>query len=93
MNVRVKKKILEHWDRWCKYYKEGGGGSWPTDAFESLLDHFFIEKFSIGDTLRDENGNTGQVVIQWNDGDNLDFINDAAHQGAVVIGNINDPLE
>jgi hypothetical protein len=31
---------MERWDLWRKYIAEGGGGSWPRDAFESLLDYF-----------------------------------------------------
>ena len=31
--------IMIQWDRWVKYYQEDGPhGSWPRDAFESLLD-------------------------------------------------------
>ena len=51
------------------------------------------DKFRIGDTLKDEDGNTGQVVVQWNDGDHVHFVNDTNHQNPVVIGNINDPLD
>jgi hypothetical protein len=50
-------------------------------------------KYEIGDTLKDENGNKGQVVILWNDGDILHFVNDMNHQNPVVVGNINDPLD
>jgi len=32
--------IMREWDKWAKYYKDGGGGSWPRDAFEALLDKF-----------------------------------------------------
>ena len=32
--------IMEQWDKWVKYYCSGGRGSWPRDAFESLLDYF-----------------------------------------------------
>ena len=31
---------MKQWDKWVKYYKDGGGGSWPRDAFEALLDKF-----------------------------------------------------
>lgn len=92
MNPKNRENIMIHWDRWYKYIKEGGGGSWPRDAFESLLDEFFMEKFYIGDTLNDENGNTGQVVICWDDGDRVHFVNDTAHQNPKVVGNINDNL-
>ena len=29
---------MQQWDGWRKYIKDGGGASWPRDAFESLLD-------------------------------------------------------
>ena len=35
-----RQKIMQQWDSWRKYIAEGGGGSWPTDAFESLLDSY-----------------------------------------------------
>jgi len=35
-----RRKIMKQWDSWRKYIAEGGGGSWPTDAFESLLDSY-----------------------------------------------------
>jgi len=41
-------------------------------------------KYKIGDTLLDENGNTGVVVIRWNDGDICYFENDTNHQNPVV---------
>ena len=47
-------------------------------------------KFKIGDTLKDENGNTGQVVIHWDDGDFCHFVNDTNHQNPVIVGNINE---
>jgi len=31
---------MKQWDSWVKYYKEDGGGSWPRDAFEALLDRY-----------------------------------------------------
>ena len=44
------KSIMKQWDRWIEYYKSGEKGSWPRDAFESILDEFlvilqYIEKF------------------------------------------------
>ena len=30
---------MNRWDDWRGYIKTGGGGSWPRDAFESLLDY------------------------------------------------------
>jgi len=35
-----RKSIMKQWDRWRKYIADGGGGSWPRDAFESLLDYY-----------------------------------------------------
>jgi len=40
VNFDTRERIMKEWDRWVKYYKAGGGASWPRDAFESLLDHF-----------------------------------------------------
>lgn len=31
-------EIMQQWDTWRKYIAGGGGGSWPRDAFEALLD-------------------------------------------------------
>jgi len=31
---------MKQWGRWGQYYKEGGGGSWPRDAFESVIDYY-----------------------------------------------------
>jgi len=33
-------KLMLQWDRWREYIASGGGGSWPSDAFESILDMF-----------------------------------------------------
>ena len=51
------------------------------------------DKFYIGDTLKDENGNIGQVIIRWDDGDICHFVNDTNHQNPVVIGNINNEMD
>lgn len=40
MNPNDREDIMRHWNSWRKYIAEGGEGSWPRDAFESLLDHF-----------------------------------------------------
>lgn len=32
--------MMCQWDSWAAYLKNGGGGSWPRDAFEALLDYF-----------------------------------------------------
>lgn len=29
---------MERWDAWRRYIADGGGGSLPRDAFESMLD-------------------------------------------------------
>ncbi len=36
------KSIMLEWDKWREYIANGGGGSWPRDAFESLLDYWEI---------------------------------------------------
>ena len=45
-----------------------------------------IQKFSIGDLLKDEDGNSGIVVIKWNDGDICELENDAAHPNPKIVG-------
>ena len=35
-----RKSIMVEWDKWREYIANGGKGSWPSDAFESLLDYF-----------------------------------------------------
>lgn len=36
-----RESIMEAWDKWVEYYKTNDiHGSWPRDAFESLLDHY-----------------------------------------------------
>ena len=30
--------LMKRWDSWVRYYRGDGGGSWPRDAFESLID-------------------------------------------------------
>lgn len=30
--------VMKQWDSWRKYIADGGKGSWPRDAFESLID-------------------------------------------------------
>ncbi len=32
--------VMRQWDRWRHYIATGGGGSWPRDAFESVLDEY-----------------------------------------------------
>lgn len=36
----TREEIMEMWDSWRSYIAKGGGGSWPRDAFESILDYF-----------------------------------------------------
>lgn len=40
-----RESIMVQWDKWRTYIADGGGGSWPRDAFESLLD-YYDEKLS-----------------------------------------------
>jgi len=42
-------------------------------------------KYNIGDTVTDEDGHIGIVVIRWDDGDICAFENDAAHPGPRVV--------
>lgn len=42
--IENREKVMEQWNSWRKYIAEGGTGSWPRDAFESLLD-LLEEKF------------------------------------------------
>jgi len=43
-------------------------------------------KYNIGDLVADEDGNSGIVVIKWDDGDLCALENDAAHPGPVIVG-------
>ena len=40
VDFSTRESIMTEWDKWRKYIAEGGKGSWPGDAFESLLDYF-----------------------------------------------------
>ncbi len=40
VDFSTREGIMEEWNRWVRYYRSGGGGTWPADAFESLLDYF-----------------------------------------------------
>ena len=40
VDFTTREGIMKEWDKWRKYIAEGGGGSWPRDAFESLLDYY-----------------------------------------------------
>jgi hypothetical protein len=35
-----REQIMREWDTWRAYIARGGGGSWPRDAFEGLIDGF-----------------------------------------------------
>ena len=43
--------IMQCWDNWRKYIAEGGGGSWPRDAFEALLDDIDSVRDAAADAL------------------------------------------
>ena len=45
-----------------------------------------LMKYQIGDLLADEDGNSGIVVIKWDDGDICDIENDAAHPNPILAG-------
>lgn len=40
VNFDTREGIMKEWDSWVRYYRSSGGGTWPRDAFESLLDYF-----------------------------------------------------
>jgi len=40
MDKKDREEAMAQWDRWRGYIAAGGQGSWPRDAFESLLDHY-----------------------------------------------------
>lgn len=40
VDFSTREGITAEWDRWRKYIGNDGGGSWPRDAFESLLDYY-----------------------------------------------------
>jgi len=39
VDFSTREGIMREWDKWRKYIADGGEGSWPRDAFESLLDY------------------------------------------------------
>lgn len=43
-------------------------------------------KYQIGDLVADEDGNSGIVVIKWDDGDLCSLENDAAHPNPTIVG-------
>jgi hypothetical protein len=48
-----REEVMRQWDSWRKYIAEGGGSSWPRDAFEDMLD-FFDEQQAEIERLREE---------------------------------------
>lgn len=44
-----------------------------------------MTKYNIGDILADDDGNSGVVVIKWDDGDICDVENDAAHPDPIIV--------
>lgn len=40
VDFTTREGIMLEWDKWRKYIANGGKGSCPRDAFESLLDYF-----------------------------------------------------
>ena len=57
---------MKAWDSWVKYYKAGGGGSWPRDAFESLLDYFEERMSQVSDKSSGWNGTPVLEGIEYN---------------------------
>ncbi len=47
-------------------------------------------KYSIGDMVRDEDGNTGIVLIKWNDGDWCEYENDSAHPNPKIVTTVDE---
>lgn len=43
-------------------------------------------EYQIGDLVADEDGNSGMVVIKWDDGDICAIENDAAHPNPIIVG-------
>ena len=35
-----RESIMQRWDVWREYIANGGGGSWPRDEFEIILDYY-----------------------------------------------------
>jgi len=44
--IPPRKEIMAMWDEWRDYIASGGKGSWPRDAFESILDAYEEQMFS-----------------------------------------------
>ena len=43
--------VMQQWDAWRTYIKNGGGGSWPRDAFEAMLDELDNERSLAADEI------------------------------------------
>jgi len=50
-------------------------------------------QYQIGDLVRDEDGNSGTVVIRWDDGDLCWLENDAAHPNPIIVGHAEWPQD
>ncbi|MFH1952530.1 MAG: hypothetical protein ABIL06_13035 [Pseudomonadota bacterium] len=50
-------------------------------------------KYSIGNIVIDEDGNSGVVIIKWNDGDECMLENDAAHPNPNIVGHVEWPAD
>ena len=40
IEITDRDSIMEQWISWREYIANGGGGSWPRDAFECVLDYY-----------------------------------------------------
>lgn len=38
LSAEPTEQTMKQWDHWRRYIAEGGGGSWPRDDFEGLMD-------------------------------------------------------
>jgi len=57
VDFSTREGIMKEWDKWRHYIANGGRGSWPRDAFESLLDYLMEQepRCSTCGGKRDEN--------------------------------------
>lgn len=73
VNFDTREGIMKEWDAWVRYYRSGGGGTWPKDAFEGLLDYFdeqisqVSEKSSGGDRPQSQLQTFGHVTVEATD--------------------------
>ena len=40
-NINDRESLMQAWDSWVRYFKTNEWGSWPRDAFESIIDAFY----------------------------------------------------